>query len=94
VLGGRVTLSFFRRTGASSARPRTSSAPTDALFEIEEMILQGHGPEDGIGLDQLDLGGQELVGIVERACAWRPGRSPPKASGDRHPRWPWIRRQA
>ena len=32
----------------------------------------GHGPQDGIGLDELDLGGEELIGVVGgvRVASW------------------------
>ena len=34
------------------------------FLKVEEMILLRHGPQDGIRLDELDLSGQELVGVV------------------------------
>jgi len=39
------------------------------LLQFPQMVLIGHGPQDGVGLNQLDLRRQELVRIVESGLA-------------------------
>ena len=65
MLGGRVTLELLQ----DHRRFQTGGGLIDGFFKrvllhVAELVFVDHRTEHGIGLDQFDLRGQELVGIV------------------------------
>ena len=65
MFGGRVTVKFAqldrRILGARRGNLGIARAGLDGILQLETLH---DGPQDRVRLDELDLGGKELVGIV------------------------------